>query len=460
MTNTRLWLPVVLLLAACATAPKPAPLPAAAPASLPPPVATTPAALDAADFRTALEDVYAGLIARQQKPVNPPAVDVEAAASMPIPDHRTIRGAVSLFSTDMKSSIQAYLTRSGRYRNLIDKALADTGLPKGLAYLPVIESGYSPTLTSRAGAHGIWQFMPDTAREYGLRVDWWIDERADPARSTRAAVQYLRDLYRDFGGDWPLALAAYNAGPHRIHRAMEETGATTFWELADLTAVPKETRGYVPTFYAALIIASDPSTYGFHLGTSEDIDAKQVEIEGPVSLRYIAEAAGVDAEVLRDLNPSLQRGVVPPGIASVRLPAKAADAIAAHASTLRREDADVQVCSYRLRDGDTIKRLAHSLGTTVETLLAMNNLQSADSVGEGDSIYLPIRARELGALLAHGSNLYYAVKKGDTLYSIARRHNLTVDELLDLNQIERMRKLRVGERLRVAAPRTLSAGGM
>src|SRR4029078_11636922 len=113
-----------------------------------------------------------------------------------------------------------------------------------------------------------------------------------------------------------------------------------------------------------------------------------------------------------------------------------------------------------LRDGDTIKRLARSLGTTVETLLAMNNLRSIKSVEEGDTIYLPVRARERGALLAHGSNIYYAVKKGDTLYSVARRHHLTVDELLDLNQLERVRKLKVGERIRIAAPRTLSAGGL
>lgn len=457
MNNNRWFLSAVLLLAACATAPKPAPVPTAAAPTPPPP--TTPAALDAAEFRTAMEEVYAGLLAREQKPVNPPAVDVEAAASMPIPDHRTIRGAVSLFSNEMKASIQAYLTRSAQYRKLIDKSLADAGLPKGLAYLPIIESGYSPTLTSSAGAHGIWQFMPDTAREYGLRVDWWVDDRADPERSTRAAVQYLRDLYRSFD-DWPLALAAYNAGPGRIRKAMDDTGATTFWELCDLTAIPKETRGYVPTFYAALIIASDPSTYGFRLGTPEDFETKRVEVEGPVSLRYIAEVAGVDAGLLRELNPALRRGVVPPGRAAVRLPVKAAEAIAARASTLRREDADIQVCSFTLRDGDTLKRLARSIGTTVETLLAMNSLSSARRVGEGDSIYLPVRARELGALLAHGSNIYYAVKKGDTLYSIARRHNLTVDELLDLNQLDGVRKLRVGERLRVAAPRTLSAGGM
>ena len=180
---------------------------------------------------------------------------------MNVPDHRSIRGALNYFSTDLHDSIQLSLLRSARYKKLIDATLDQYHLPHGLAYLPVIESAYVANLTSRAGAHGIWQFMPATAREYGLRVDWWVDERADPVKSTRAAAGYLRDLYNRFG-DWSLALAAYNAGPGRVQRALTETGARSFWELQDLNAVPKETRGYVPTFFATLLIVSEPSTTG------------------------------------------------------------------------------------------------------------------------------------------------------------------------------------------------------
>ena len=230
-----------------------------------------PAKLQADEYRRAVEAAYNEIVARDGKPVSAPTVDVEAAVSMPIPEHPTIRGALQYFTTDLKPSIQESLIRSAKYKKLIDKALDDYKLPRGLAYLPVIESAYVPTLTSRAGAHGIWQFMPETAREYGLRVDWWVDERADPERSTRAAAAYLKDLYRQFN-DWPLALAAYNAGPGRIRRAMASTGAATFWELLDAGAVPKETRGYVPTFFATLTIASDPATYGFRLGQPLDFD--------------------------------------------------------------------------------------------------------------------------------------------------------------------------------------------
>lgn len=435
--------------------------------SAPVPVPAAPsvsAQFDAEDFRKELEAAYTHILSRadhSRLPIDAPVVDIEAAASIPIPEHRTITAAVRLFSVDMKDSIQTSLIRSAKYRPLIDRALSEQQLPKGLAYLPVIESAYLPTLTSSAGAHGIWQFMPETAREYGMRVDWWVDERADPERSTRAAAKYLKDLHRMFG-DWALALAAYNCGPGRVRRTLDEAGATTFWELLERGLLPKETRGYVPTFYATLVIASDPANYGFKLATPTDIDARRVEVVGPVSLSYIAETLDMDEAVLRDLNPALRRGVVPPGRAAVRVPTKHADTLLARADSLRDEDAYVKYCAFRLREGDTITRLAKKLGAKPETILAMNNLGDGATVRPGESIYLPVRARELGLLLAHSDDetVFYAVRKGDTLYSIAQRNDLSVSDLRELNELAGNASLRVGQKLRVSAPRTLSAGGM
>src|SRR5439155_250853 len=164
-------------------------------------------------------------------------------------------------------------------------------------------------------------------------------------------------------------------------------------------------------FFATLTIASDPATYGFRLGQPIDFDRSTVEVEGPLSLRYLASVAHVDEALLRDMNPALRQGIVPPGKVTVRVPPKSAEAVAARA-----------------------------LGTDIETLIAMNNLRSPDALGEGDAVYLPVRARELGALLSH-SDAYYAVKKGDTYYSIAKSHNLTVDELLALDELEVEHKL-------------------
>lgn len=430
----------------CATAPAPKPAPLPAHLS------------DAAQYQKALEHAYTAIAERETTPLKVPQVDLQAAASIPIPDNRTVRGALAYFTTDLKGDVQESLIRSAQYKNMIDRVLDEYNLPKALAYLPVIESAYVPTLTSSAGAHGIWQFMRETARDYGLRVDWWVDERADPERSTKAAAAYLRDLYSEFH-DWPLALAAYNAGAARIERAMEKTGATSFWDLVDTTAIPRETRGYVPTFFATVIIASDPANYGFRLEEPRDPAIRRVAIEGPVSLRYLSEVTSVDERTLRDLNPFLRHAILPPGKSTVRLPAAAANAVEARAATLKNDDADVAVCTYTLRHGDTVKKLARALGTSSRTILAMNDLDSSDRIRRGDTLYLPVRARELGNLLA-GAQVYYAVRRGDTLYSVARRHNITVAELCDLNQFSRRHKLHPGEKIRVAEPRALSAGGM
>jgi membrane-bound lytic murein transglycosylase D len=444
------WLLLVAIMAsACATTTS---------SRTPVPGPQLPTSSEISDLRSQLEEARAAMVARETAPPAPVAVDLDAAASMPIPDNHFVKSAVTLFSTSLKSDIQTYLNRSARYKKMIEKALTDAGLPKGLAYLPVIESGYSMTMTSRAGARGMWQFMGETAREYGLRVDWWVDERADPERSTKAAAQYIKDLYRQFN-DWSLVLAAYNGGPGRIQRALADNNVSTFWDLCDLGVIPKETRGYVPTFYATLLIASDPANYGFKLAKPDESSLSRVELQGPLSLKYLAQVAGVDADTLRDLNPSLRRGIVPPGRVSVRVPAKTAETIVARAASLRSEDTDLTVCSYTMKEGDSLKRLARSLGVNVDELMAMNNLRSPSRVGEGDSVYLPVRARDLGTLL-NAEAVYYAVSKGDTLYSIAKKYDLTVDELRDLNELGRGETLHRGQKLRVNAPRTLTAGGM
>jgi membrane-bound lytic murein transglycosylase D len=442
----------------CATAP-PSRSAAASPPQLP---ASSVATSDVVRYRAALEEAYAQIEARSHSAAPLPIVDVDAGLSMEIPDHRTIRGALSYFSTDLHDSIQTSLNRSRKYKKMIDSVLGEYKLPKGLAYLPVIESAYTETLTSSAGAHGVWQFMPDTAREYGLRVDWWVDERADFDKSTRAAAAYLRDLYAQFH-DWPLTLAAYNAGPGRIRRALADSGSSTFWQLLDAGAIPKETRGYVPTFFAALMIANDPAAYGFQLSDTPPSggDDQRVEIEGPVSLRYVAEAGNIDENVLRQLNPALRRGLVPPGRSAIRVPSQAATTVAQRAATLRTEDARIALTAFIVRPGDSLADLAEAIGASTEVLSQMNALRGG-AVHEGQTIYLPVRERELASLLNddEDDDSYYAVAKGDTIYSIARSHDLSVDELLDLNQLDAGQKLQVGQKLRTTARMPLAAGGM
>ena len=448
MTSRSWLLPAALFAAACA-------------ANVPPPKVapktTSQTAIESRRYTADLRESYDHIIAREHASVNDAALlaDVDAVASIPIPQHPSIDAAVRLFTTRLRDDIQNYLIRSARYRPAIDGVLREYRLPKALAYLPVIESGYVPTLTSRAGAHGIWQFMSETAREYGLHINWWIDERADPDLAARAAGAYLSDLYREFG-DWPLALAAYNCGSARVHRALQENGATTFWELYDEGALPKETRGYVPTFYATVLIAADPQAYGFRLPSPSADDAAPIMVEGPVSLKYIAIVGDIDEAKLRDLNPALKRGIVPPGRTSIRVPSTIASTIAPRAATMKDDDPEITVCSMKLKSGDTIKRVARALGIAKDTLLDINN---GRSLGEGDTIFVPVRARDLSALLAAG-DAFYTVHKKDTLFSIAKRHGLTVAELRELNGLGAHATIHAGDRLRVAPARAVTAGGM
>ncbi len=445
-----------LLLAACAsnTTPRLAPVPVAVAR----PIVTLGS--DVTELNDALEHVHTFIIERENEAAAGLIADYEAATSMEIPDHPTVFGALNLFSTDLKQRIQASLDRSTRYRAMIDSILDEHELPRALAYLPVIESGYITSNVSRVGAYGMWQFMPATAREYGLRVDWWVDERADPERSTRAAARYLKDLYKRFE-DWPLALASYNAGPGRVSRSLTANRAGDFWELSRKSALPRETRGYVPTFFATLMIVSEPGAHGFLLcepETSTD-DWAEVSIPGPVSLKFVAEAAGVEDGILRELNPAFRRGVTPPGTVKVRVPKSSALRVNEVAGSLQGDDPHLFVARYTVRKGDNIKSLARKLGVDSRTISGMNGGMSR--LRSGATIWVPMSQTELSTSLARKpKSTYHTVRRGDTLYKIAQKHGLSVDELRAMNNLSRKGIIRTGQKLRITPSPSVTAGGL
>lgn len=369
------------------------------------------------------------------------------ARSIPLPTHPSVDAAVRYFAGDRRSTIQASFERSAAYRAMIDAEFRRHGLPPELAFLPVIESGFRPDLTSRAGAHGLWQFMPATAREYGLRVDWWADERTDPVLSTRAAATYLRDLHRMFG-DWSLALAAYNCGPGRLRRTMNRVGADSFWELMDAGELPKETRGYVPTFFATAILASSPDDWNFFVPSpSESPTTASVVITGPVSLEFVGREAGIEPAHLRELNLAFRRGIVPPGNHPVRVPDFAAATVASRAGSWHLADPNPGVSTYSLRSGESIPAVAEKLGLNKEEVREMNQSVS------GRTVYLPIDRRTLSATLTSAGpapSQAHVVEPGDTLYSIARANELSVEELREINGLEESHVIRPGDLLIVA----------
>ncbi len=234
-------------------------------------------------------------------------------------DHPRVNDFVSKFQTELRGFYGRALERSGRYLPRIESILRKEGVPTELAYLPLIESGFQPHAVSPARAVGLWQFIPDTGRRYGLRIDSFVDERRDPIKSTKAAAQYLKDLYGMFN-DWHLSLAAYNTGENRIARLLNTSDAGDFWELSERGYLFRETRDYVPGFLAALQIASHPEAYGFSPPRKESLSYDLVSIADPMPLSTVARWAGTSLEEVKELNPALIRGVVPPGGYTIRVP--------------------------------------------------------------------------------------------------------------------------------------------
>ena len=194
---------------------------------------------------------------------------------------------------------------------MIRRVLKEEGVPQDLMYLAQAESGFHPLAVSRVGARGMWQFMHYTAPGYGLQHSWWVDDRQDPEKATRAAARYLKDLFNQFG-DWYLAMAAYNSGAGNVQRAVQRTGYADFWELYKRNVLPLETKNYVPIIVAMTIIAKNPAQYGL---TPDQVDpplaADKVKVNYAVDLRLVAESVDAPLDQLADLNPSLLRLVTP-----------------------------------------------------------------------------------------------------------------------------------------------------
>jgi Transglycosylase SLT domain len=231
---------------------------------------------------------------------------------VPIQMNKQVRAYLVYFSTERHGTIRNYLARSTRYLPMIKKVFEEYGLPEDLAYLAMIESGFNNKATSPAAAAGMWQFIRGTGLRYGLSVDSYVDERRDPEKSTRAAAQYLLDLYKQFGS-WYLAAASYNCGEGRVQRELDQSKNKNFWELSANQCLPTETKNYVPQMIAATIIAKNPEKFGFkNVPYQAPLKVDQAKVNEPTSLRAVAFAINMQPEDIQILNPALLRGVTPP----------------------------------------------------------------------------------------------------------------------------------------------------
>ncbi|MDQ3556987.1 MAG: lytic transglycosylase domain-containing protein, partial [Gemmatimonadota bacterium] len=295
------------------------------------------------------------------------------AYDLPVEANSWVERELDFLVEQRREVIGRWMARADFYEPFVKQVLAAEGVPTDLHHLAMIESGYVPTIRSRAGAVGIWQFMPATGRGMGLRVDSLVDERMDPVRSTVAAARHLRSLHRSFRGDWALAAAAYNAGSGRISRGMQGIGASNFWDLAAYGTLASETRQYVPRLYAMTIIARDRQRFGFDppQGVARTFAFDSVEVDLPTPLAELERIGGLPADVLGSLNPHLLRATTPPGRYWVWTPRGAGPGVQAafQNSDFRRHRG---VTRYAVRPGEDLRTLAELAGVSAERLRELN----------------------------------------------------------------------------------------
>ena len=387
----------------------------------------------------------------------------------PIVDNDKVRYFIDYFSGPIQKHVRIWLERSSRYLPMMQEVFAEQGLPRDLVYLAMIESGFNNKALSRAKASGPWQFMERTGKAYGLNNDWWRDERRDPEKATRAAARHLADLYRMFDGDWYLALAAYNAGAGKITRAIERYNTRDFWQLTHGSYLKKETKDYVPKMLAGLMIAKYPERYGFtDLTFQEPLAYEVAELDSPTDLEIIAELAECDYETIKKLNPELKRWSTPPGTESyqVRLPVGSGAAFAERYAQLPKEKR-ANFVVHKIRKGDTPKTLAKRYGVRSDEILRVNQLRSAKSLRVGQSLLIPINPDAGKLTLAEmrdalreepaagkgksAGGTSYTVKSGDTLWSIARRYNVSEQQLRNWNGLGGKSALKIGQKLMVSS---------
>ena len=412
-------------------------------------------------------ETVADIVTADTASAQPPAQDADLwekiGANLALPrhlDHRAVKGRLAWYARN-----QEYLDRvSERSRPYLYHVVSEVekrGMPLELALLPIVESAFHPFAYSRSHASGIWQFIPGTGRIYGLKQNWWYDGRRDIVAATRAALDYLEKLNREFDGDWMLALAAYNTGERNVARAIrrnkragKETG---FFSLR----LPRETRGYVPSLLAVAELVANPEQHGIVWQPVPDQQYfAQVDTEGQVDLAVAAELAGLTMDELYTLNPGFNRWATDPqGPHRLLVPVAGEQSFREKLAGLSPEQR-VNWESHTIRQGETLAGIAARYRSSVAALKKINRLRS-DTIHQGDTLRVPVPkealkhytlsvdGRRMSGLrdTGDGKKFIYTVKRGDTLWDIGRHYGVTVKQLTRWNGISRRGILRPGQKL-------------
>ncbi len=412
-----------------------------------------------AEFEPSAEGLDPALRARVE-------ADVEAVEyDIPIEINDRVLSMLDYYTDGRgRSTIEAGLERVGLYRPMIERIFAAEGVPLDLIHLAQAESLFKPQAVSSARAKGMWQFISSRGEEYGMRQNWWIDERSDPEKSTRAAARHLKDLYNQFG-DWYLAMAAYNSGPARVSRAMARTGAQDFWSLADARALPRETRNYVPTIVAMTLIGKNPERYGFDVKPADPLLTERIRVPQATDLRIIADYLDVPLEQIQELNPHVLRWATPPDDREFELilPAGYATRFAERVAGLSEQER-ILFRHHVVVSGETLSHIALRYGVSVPAISESNRL-SGHLIRIGQSLVIPISGVPVPSSVAgqfsknpptrETAPEVYLIRRGDTLSAIAERFDLTMADIRVWNGMT-SNHLIAGDRIRLSPGETAS----
>ena len=361
--------------------------------------------------------------------------------------------------------LERTFSRAAPYLQYIVGEVEGRGMPLELALLPVIESAFEPYAYSRARAVGLWQFMPATGSRFSLKQDWWYDGRRDVVAATQAALDYLQYLHDMFDGDWLLAIGAYNCGEGNVSRAVKANKRagrrTDFFSLK----LPAETRGYVPRLLAMSRIVANPEEYGLAIiGMPDEPYFQRVETGGQINMAVAAELAGISTEEMYALNPAHHRWATDPtGPHFLLVPVESAETFQQGLLELT-PDQRMRVERYIVRNGDTVASVATKFGTTSQQLQMLNGLGTSSKIATGSELRvpsatsaLPEKVLQAAARVDSRSNrnrgvrTVHVVRRGDSLWSIAKRHGMSVNQLASLNGLDPDGTLRAGQRLKLSA---------
>lgn len=383
--------------------------------------------------------------------------DIENSAyTFPVVLNKQVQMYLDLFQTRQRGIFTSWLSRASIYLPLMKKELKNAGLPEELVYLSMIESGYNQRACSPANAVGLWQFMHGTGRQYNLDVNTYVDERRDAEKSTKAAVAFLADLYKEFG-DWHLAVAAYNGGPGKIRKGLEKYSVTSFWELAREDYLALETKRYVPKLIAAIIIAKNPEKFGFS-NTPQMRPLQYATLKTPpgLSLDALALVCNTSVKEIKFLNQELRQGKTPPNRPDyeVKIPVTAREVASKNISRLHSV-VTTGFKSHRIKRGETLSSICRTYGINKTTLLKVNNLRS-QKLSRGQYLRIPynvasyqlLPAGSKMALAGNKSNLIlHRIKAGESISQIATRYAVSAKEIVAWNNLGSAHKISVGQQL-------------